>query len=71
MSTSISSGRVFLKNSIVLSMLLMGVVLSSCGNHTSNKETTAEDVKKEIQESIDVTKDFVSEEYDELLNSLE
>lgn len=47
-------------------IFLLGALLSSACNNNKTK-----DVKKEVNEAVDETKNFISDEYDELLSNID
>ncbi len=55
----------------LLSILAFCFLLSSCGNKSTEEKTSAKDVKKEVEEAMDVTRDFLSQEYDNVLTSFD
>lgn len=53
----------------LVSILVIFLLLSSCGNKSPEEKTSAKDVKEEVEEAMDVTRDFLSDEYNNVLSS--
>lgn len=55
-----------MKTTIKLVLVITMLVMVACGQSKKEKETTAKDVKEELQDVVDVSREYSSEKIDEL-----
>lgn len=58
------------KTKSICAIVIISAFLVSCNSSNKDKKTSLDDVKKEMKDVIDVSKDYGTEKWDDLINEL-